>query len=139
MSNTKLPIKHIASQITNINSDTYSISKYQGQLTPNVLATQIKKLQAAFPKQSLDFFNVLVERIKANGFSDERLTDAVNNVIDNFQYKELNIADIIKWDKREKLITYQQLVSLVTSGKEKMEDWEIVTINGKKLWRRIGK
>lgn len=139
MSNTKLPIKHIASQIININSDTYSISRYQGTLSTNILATQIKKLQAAFPKQSLDFFNVLVERIKANGFSDERLTDAVNNVIDNFQYKELNIADIIKWDKREKLITYQQLVSLVTSGKEKMEDWEIVTINGKKLWRRISK
>ena len=139
MSNTKLPIKHIASQIININSDTYSISRYQGTLSTNILATQIKKLQAAFPKQSLDFFNVLVERIKANGFSDERLTDAINNVIDNFQYKELNIADIIKWDKREKLITYQQLVSLVTSGKEKMEDWEIVTINGKKLWRRISK
>lgn len=117
-------------------NESYSISKYNGQLTPNVLATQIKKLQAAFPKQSLDFFNVLVERIKANGFSDERLIDAINNVIDNFQYKELNIADIIKWDKREKLITYPQLVSLVTSGKEKMEDWEIVTINGKKLWRR---
>jgi hypothetical protein len=123
-------------KVGNEENESYSISKYQGQLTPNVLATQIKKLQAAFPKQSLDFFNILVERVKANGFSDERLTDAVNNVIDNFQYKELNISDIIRWDKRVKLISYQQLVSLVTSGKEKMTDWEMTEINGHKLWRK---
>jgi hypothetical protein len=116
--------------------ESYSVSKYQGQLTPNILATQIKKLQAAFPKQSAEFFHILVERIKANGFTDERLVDAVNNVIDNFQYKELNIADIIKWDKREKLISYQQLVKLVSNGQEKMTDWEIVEINGHKLWRK---
>jgi hypothetical protein len=77
-----------------------------------------------------------INRITANNFSDERLTDAVNNVIDNFQYKELNISDIIRWDKREKLISYQQLVSLVTSGKEKMTDWEMTEINGHKLWRK---
>lgn len=77
-----------------------------------------------------------MERIKANNFSDERLIDAVNNVIDNFQYKELNISDIIKWDKREKLITYNQLVSLVTSGKENMLDWEMIEINGHKLWKQ---
>ena len=116
-------------------NESYSVSKYDGVLTPNTLATQIKKLQTAFPNRSLDFFNILVERIKANNFSNERLIDAVNNVIDNFQYKELNIADIIRYDKREKLITYQQLVKLVSNGQEKMTDWEIIEINNQKLWR----
>ena len=123
-------------KVGNEENKSYSVSKYQGQLTPNVLATQIKKLQTAFPKQTLDFFNILVERIKANGFSDERLIDAVNNVIDNFQYKELNISDIIKWDKREKLITYNQLLGIVSSGKGKWDEYEIVEIDGKKLWRQ---
>lgn len=114
----------------------FSISKYQGQLTPSNLATQIKKLQVAFPKQPIEFFDLLVGRIKANNFTDERLTDAVNNVIDNFRYKELNIADIIKYDKREKLITYQQLVKLVSNGQEKMDSWEIVEIDNRKLWQK---
>ena len=122
-------------KVGNEESESYSVSKYNGVLTPNVLATQIKKLQTAFPNRSLDFFNILVERIKANNFSNERLIDAVNNVIDNFQYKELNIADIIRYDKREKLITYQQLVKLVSNGQEKMTDWEIIEINNQKLWR----
>ena len=74
----------------------------------------MRKLQSAFPKQNKEFFNVLAERLIANGFTDERLADAVNNVIDNFQYKELNIADIVSFDKKIKLYTYSEACSMVT-------------------------
>ena len=57
---------------------------------------------------------MLAERLIANGFTDERLTDAVNNVIDNFQYKELNISDIVKFDKKMKLYNYKDATNLVT-------------------------
>jgi hypothetical protein len=80
------------------------------------VAKNIRKLQSAFPKQSKEFFNVLAERLIANGFTDKRLMDAVNNVIDNFQYKELNISDIVRFDKKMKFYNYKEACRLVTEN-----------------------
>ena len=90
------------------------VSLYQGSLTDMGVAKNMRKLQSAFPKQSKEFFNVLAERLIANGFTDERLTDAVNNVIDNFQFKELNISDIVRYDKKMRLYNYKEACRLVT-------------------------
>ena len=90
------------------------VSLYQGSLTDMGVAKNMRKLQSAFPKQSKEFFNVLAERLIANGFTDERLRDAVNNVIDNFQYKELNISDIVRFDKKMRIYNYKEVCRLVT-------------------------
>ncbi len=90
------------------------MSLYQDTLSDMGVAKNMKKLQSAFPKQSKEFFNVLAERLIANGFTDERLADAVNNVIDNFQYKELNISDIVRFDKKMKMYNYKEACRLVT-------------------------
>lgn len=78
-----------------------------------------------------DFFDILSERIVANNFTEERLKDAVNSVIDNFQYKELNISDVIRFDKKEKLYTYQEVANLVTQGKASFDDFDKREIDGK--------
>lgn len=108
------------------------ISLYEGgMLTERTLAIYLKKLREAFPRQTDTFFDILTERIIANGFSDQRLADAVNNVIDNFRYKELSVADIIQHDKRVKLYTYSEVAAMVTAGKAAFDDFEIREINGK--------
>ena len=95
----------------------------------------MRKLQSAFPKQSKEFFNVLAERLIANGFTDQRLTEAVNNVIDNFQYKELNISDIVSFDKKIKLYTYQEACRLITQkGYEFGRDLERINVDDKVYW-----
>ena len=95
----------------------------------------MRKLQSAFPKQNKEFFNVLAERLIANGFTDERLTDAVNNVIDNFQYRELKISDIVKCDKRIKLYNYKEACILVTrDGYELGKDLKRVTMADGVYW-----
>lgn len=99
-------------------------------MTDTGIAKDLKRLQVAFPKMLPVFFDLLSERLIANGFTDERLTDAVNSVIDNFSYKELNISDIIRFDKKVKLYTYQEVASLVTAGKASFEDFEKREING---------
>lgn len=76
------------------------------------------------------FFDLLSERIVSNGFTCERLKDAVNSVIDGFGYKELNISDIIRYDRKIKLYTYAEVAELVTSGKASFNDFEIKNING---------
>lgn len=112
-----------------VNSDSgLEISRYNDELTPSNILVQMKRLSVAFPKQSPEFFNLLAERIASNGFTDKRLNDAVNNLLDNFSYKELNLSDIIKFDKRVKLYTYSDVCKMVTKGEVLMSDFEIYRI-----------
>lgn len=109
---------------------TSEISLYTGCLSDRGIAVNLKKLKEAFPRMDPPFFNLLSERLIANGFSDQRLTDAVNSVIDNFEYKELNISDIVKFDKKVKLYTHSEATILVTSGKAAFDDFEKREVNG---------
>jgi len=99
-------------------------------LTDRGVAVNLKKLKEAFPRMQPAFFNLLSERLIANGFTDSRVTDAVNNVIDNFEYKELNISDVIKFDKKVKIYTHSEATILVTSGRATFDDFEKREING---------
>ena len=108
-----------------------AVSLYRdAEPSPAEVAVSMKRLQVAFPKMEPAFFNLLAERIMGNGFTAERLKDAVNHVLDNFQYKELNISDIILFDRRAKLYTHSEVTALVSSGKAEFSDFEIREING---------
>ena len=117
--------------ITKSSNGEMAVSLYRdAEPSPAEVAVSMKRLQVAFPKMEPAFFNLLAERIMGNGFTAERLKDAVNHVLDNFQYKELNISDIIRFDRRAKLYTYSEVCQLVTSGKAVWEDFEKREING---------
>ena len=82
-----------------------------------------------------DFFDLLVERIIDKKFTAQRLKDAVNYVIDNFQYKELNISDVIKFDRKIKLYTYNEMCDYVYyNGGTTSEYFESKKINGIRFW-----
>ena len=113
------------------NDGVLMVSLYQdNEASHTEIAISMKRLQTAFPKMDNAFFNLLAERVLDNGFTTERLKDAVNHVLDNFQYKELNISDIIRFDRRAKLYTYKEASELVSSGKATFEDFEKREING---------
>jgi hypothetical protein len=140
-SNNQLQATRNSPQISELESKEVSrktlseVSIYSGGvLTDAGIAKNLKKLQAAFPKMLPVFFNLLSERLIANGFSDERLSDAVNSVIDNFSYKELNISDIIRFDKKIKLYTYQEVAQLVTEFKAAFADFDKKEIDGVMYW-----
>lgn len=117
--------------ITKDSSGGMAVSLYRdNEASPRDIAISIKRLELAFPKMERGFFDLLAERIIANGFTAERLKDAVNHVLDNFQYKELNISDIIRFDRRAKLYTYSEVCQLVTAGKAAWDDFERREING---------
>lgn len=77
------------------------------------------------------FFSLLAERVAMNNFSNERLCDAVNYILDNFQYKQLTISDIIRFDRRVKLYTYNEVVNMVTTYKASFNDFEVRIIDGR--------
>lgn len=108
------------------------MSVYSGEIVEkHELLANIKRLQVSFPEQAPEFFNVLAERVIANGFTADRLDDAVNWVIDNFAYKKINISDIIRFDRMIKLYTYPEVAEMVTAGKAHFDDFEIREINGR--------
>ena len=100
-------------------------------------AVAIKKLATAFPNQSRDFFLLLVERMLDNNFTAQRGVDAVNWIIDNFAYKQINIADVIKFDRKRKLYTYGQMCAklVCNGGTEKDSDsFRKIQIDGQPYW-----
>ena len=84
------------------------ISIYSGELTKECVAFNLQKVKNAFPALSPDFYTVFMDRVKDNGFSNNRLTDAVQYVIDNCVYPQPTIAQFISFDKKIKLYTYEQ-------------------------------
>lgn len=96
----------------------------------NNIALAMQRLSVAFPRMGSLFFNLLAERVLSNHFTAARLEDAVNQIIDNFQYKELNISDLLRFDRRVKLYTYNEVSHLVTKGEVQFSDFELREING---------
>ena len=117
--------------LTTQNIKENSVSLYRGEpASVNEILTSMNRLAASFPRMGNDFFNILAERIRANNFTSSRLRDAVNYLIDNFSYKELNVADIIRFDKKVKLYTYRDVCNLVSKGEASMSDFVVREVNG---------
>lgn len=106
------------------------ISLYSDNIVSDqTIITGIAKLKVAFPKMSDDFFNLLVEMIIEEQMTEKQLIDSVKHVLKNFQYKELTIANILSYDKKVKLYTYNEVCELVTQGKAEMRDFDLKWIN----------
>lgn len=84
-----------------------------------------------------EFFKLLYKRIGANEFTAQRLEDAVEHVIDNFRYKELNVADVVSFDRRVRLYSYDEVCDICANGRAVMsEDFEKVRIGEKLYWAK---
>jgi hypothetical protein len=94
---------------------------------------QIKRLRQAFPQIPPGFTDILLDRIKDRGFTDDRLRDSINNLIDNFTYPVPSVANIVSFDKRIKLYTYAEYCDQISAG-FKSTDFSMVKRNGKNFW-----
>lgn len=107
----------------------FSMSLYSGNLTPEVAIKNVAKVKASFPALPQAFFDILLERVKAKGFSNERLTDAVNHVIDTCQYPTPTLASFLSFDRRIKMITYAELCNKVDKG-ESFDSYARIKVAG---------
>jgi hypothetical protein len=93
------------------------------------------KIKATFPSLPKEFFIVLRERLGANNFTDQRLIDAVNHVVDKCIYPTPTIAEFISYDRRTKLYTYNEALNKVSEyGRPMTEIFAMKEIDGKKYW-----
>lgn len=117
-----------------------SLSLYTGDLSDKCLLTAVANVRKAFPALPKDFYDVFMDRIKANGFNDTRLIDAVSHVIDNCPYPTPTIANFISFDKRIKLFSYADYVDMVNKyGPEINDTYKPVQLPGreKPVWINI--
>lgn len=115
--------------------DDFQLSVYTGTLTPETMIEQTKKVIKAFPALTNGFVDILIERAKERGFTDQRLKDAVNHVIDNCQYPTPTLANFLSFDKRMKVFTYEQVCSLVADkGANFDSSFFRMEINGTPFW-----
>jgi hypothetical protein len=110
--------------------DELAISTYKGELTTRNVVKGIKRIKEAFPTMPPGFYDVLSERIKANGFTDERFQDAISHVIDNCHYPTPTIAQFISFDKKVKMFTYGQMLKMFDESGMSPEFW-----NGYKMFK----
>jgi hypothetical protein len=110
-----------------------SISIYQDGLTIPFAIEQTLRLKKAFPSLPQGFYDILLERVKETGFTDHRLKDAIDSLIDNCVYPTPAIANIISFDKRVKLHAYNDICDLVVKGSS-WGDFSKVKIKGKYFW-----
>jgi len=92
------------------------------------------KILVAFSGVDQSFTILLTESLKRNKFTDERLTDAVNFVIDNCKYPKPSISDFIQFDKKVKLYTHNEVINILYSD---FENYKAVEIEGKLLWAHL--
>jgi len=110
------------------------ITVYRDTLTPNCVVTELRKLRAAFPALDQNFMDLIAERLIANGFTDQRLKDAIGNVVDNFTYQKPNISDIIRFDKKIKLYNAAEASKMVTDEGYRYTDFSHYHRNGQLFW-----
>ena len=103
-------------------------------LTVETVITEVAKIKAAFPSVTSQFVDILIERAIAKRFTAERLIDAVNNVIDNFQYPMPSLANFLSYDRRVKILSYDQLCDMVTRHRVDFNSYTMVKVNGKSYW-----
>lgn len=101
---------------------------------------QMSRIKKAFPNLSSGFYDILLERIKQANFTNKRLEDAVNNLIDNYKYPTPPISAIISFDKKIKVYTYNDILEMVSLGGDYIfQQFEPVKIyNGTKpFWASV--
>lgn len=124
-----------------LNETSTEISTYIGEvLDTKTVVNEIAKIRVAFPSLTPQFADILIERAIAKGFTAKRFIDAVNYVIDNCQYPNPTLANFLSFDKRIKILTYNELAELACLNRAEFSDYHRYEINSKPLYiRKIDK
>lgn len=110
----------------------------EGVVTPKILANCFVALKKAFPKLPDGWYDILEKLLDTEKFTDQRLIDATANLIKTCVYPEPTIANILGYDKKMKLWTYDEILKYTKdfspeSAKKFWGEMEMVD-KEKKLW-----
>jgi hypothetical protein len=88
------------------------------------------EIAKAFPQLPEGFYEVLNRRLKEKEFTDNRLMDAVNYVVDTCQYPVPAIANFISYDKNVQVLTYADLVKQLNDDRGSWDYYDQIKVPG---------
>jgi hypothetical protein len=109
------------STVLSAEGGSFYLNIYKGEpVSDECIKEQIRRLQIAFPQCTKEFYAALANRIidLADEFTDQRLIDAVNHCIDTFKYPQPTAAEILAYNKKINLLTYEQIKILKIKREE---------------------
>ena len=105
-----------------------SLSIYVGDLNLKTVLQQNIRIAKAFPQLHEGFYEILNQRLKENQFTDKRLIDSVNHVIDTCQYPTPTTGNFISFDKSVEVLTHNDLLKMLTDDRNVFDRYEAVRI-----------
>jgi|WetSurMetagenome_2_1015567.scaffolds.fasta_scaffold00157_9 hypothetical protein len=106
------------------------ISLYKGSLSLQNIVQCSVRVKKAFPDLPAEFFEIFQEMIKSEGFTDERLIDAVDNVIKTCVYPKPTIAQFISWDKKIKVHKYPEIIEMLNDDPNAFDRYKRIELEG---------
>jgi len=108
--------------------------------TKQGIAIGLAKIKKAFPKITQGVLDILKERFAENNFSDRKIIDSINHVIDNYGGwdKNPNIAEFIQYDRTIKTYTYNEAIALCSKANPMDKMFDCVKIGGATVWVEKG-
>jgi len=106
------------------------LSIYRGELTTPCVIQNTIKIKNSFPALPEGFYEIFSERILDCGFTDDRLNDAVNNVIDTCVYPTPTIAQFISFDKRVKVFKYPDIIEMLNDDPNAFSRYKRIEMEG---------
>ena len=100
------------------------ISVYAGYLTQPAVTQQSGRIRQVFPQLSAGWHGEFLHAIRRHGFTDQRLLDAVNHVIDHCRYPQPTVADFVSFDQSVKFRSYDWMVR---NSNETVSMWDHYT------------
>ena len=104
------------------------LSVYCGQLTLRTVLEQNIEIAKSFPQLPAVFYEVLNRRLAEKGFTDQRLKDAVNHVIDTCQYPVPTVANFISYDKEVQIFTHNDLLKQLNEDKKAFDYYDLIKV-----------
>lgn len=96
----------------------------------------VGKIKIAFPDLEKEFYFILIERIKKSQFTDKRLVEAINYVIDNCIYPKPTIANFMSYNRLEKLLNHDEICKLAHPSIDVFKMHEKIKLNDNTYWYR---
>lgn len=121
--------------VVNTNEGAFISAYTPGSLSDRTGLEITNMVRHAFPSITTEFLRLLVSRMRAENFSDERATDAVNHVIDTCEYPLPTIARFLSFDRRKRVFSYNEMLLFLSQNQGfTTNHFEILEIGGKKVW-----
>lgn len=122
-------------EVKRIDEQSFAISTYEGApATTEEVRTEITRLKNAFPQMSAPVFATIIEMLVEEGWTRERIQDAVKKVIMTNKYPTFTPATLLEFDKPKKLYNYRGYCNLISQQKAVHEDFDSIKIDGKIFW-----